>query len=151
MFVTLDGTDYKIQEPRPFNKKWFSHKFKAAGIRYEIGLSIGNGDIVWASGGFPCGEWTDIKIAKNHYLHHASREVTLADKGYRYQNFFKQPTNVIEKRLLSRHETVNGRLKNFEILNTRFRHALKKHPMVFHACVNLTQVAINCGEKLFEI
>lgn len=69
MFVTLDGTDCRIEEPRPFNKKWFSHKFKAAGNRYEIGLSIVNGDIVWASGGFPCGEWTDIKIAMDHYLH----------------------------------------------------------------------------------
>lgn len=80
-----------------------------------------------------------------------SREVTLTDKGYRYQNIFKQPTNATENRLFSRHETVNGRLKQFEILNTRFRHPLKKHPMVFHACVNLTNIAINCGEKLFEI
>ncbi len=88
MHVSLDGTDFRIQEPQPFNKKWFSHKFKAAGIRYEIGLSIGNGDIVWASGGVPSGEWPDVKIAKDLYLHYASRELTLADKGYRYKNFF---------------------------------------------------------------
>lgn len=150
MHVTLDGTDCRIREPIPFNKKWFSHKFKAAGVRYEIGLSIGNGDIVWASGGLPCGDWPDLKIAKDQYLRYAKNEITLADKGYRFKNYFKQPSNSYEKRLLARHESVNGRLKQFEILNSRFRHPLKKHPLVFHACVNLVQISINCGEKLFD-
>lgn len=151
MHVSFDGTDFRIQEPQSFNKKWFSHKFKSAGIRYEIGLSIGNGDIGWASGGLPCGDWPDIKIAKELYLHYASREITLADKGYRYKHFFKIPSNAFEKRILARHETVNNRVKQFGILDSRFRHPLKKHPIVFHSCVNLVQVAINCGEKLFEL
>lgn len=151
MHVSLDGTDFRICEPQPFNKKWFSHKFKAAGARYEIGISIGNGDIVWASGGFPCGEWPDIKIAKDLYLHEACKEVTLADKGYRFKNYFKQASNRMEKRILARHETLNGRLKLFKILNCRFRHPLKKHPMVFHACINLLQISIQCGEKLFKL
>lgn len=150
MYVSLDGTDCRINEPQPFNKKWFSHKFKAAGIRYEIGLSISRGDIVWASGGFPCGEWTDLKIAKDLYVHVASKEITLADKGYR-SKYFKIRSNAWEKRILARHETVNGRLKEFEILSTRFRHNLKKHPMAFHAVVNIVQLSIDNGESLFAI
>jgi len=133
MHVSLDGTDYRIREPQPFNRKWYSHKFKGPGIRYEIGISIVEGEIVWASGGFPCGQWTDLKIAKDVYLRYARNEITLADKGYRFRNFFKQPSNVMEKRILARHETLNGRLKQFSILSNRFRHSLKKRPSVFHA------------------
>lgn len=151
MHVSLDGTDFRINEPFPFSVKWYSHKFKAAAIRYEIGVSIGSGDIVWASGGFPAGEWPDIKIAKQLYLEYAKNEVKLADKGYRYQTFFKNPTNTKEKLLLARPETVNRRLKQFQALNSRYRHPIQKHPKLFHACVNLVQISINCGEKLFEI
>lgn len=151
MYVTLDGTDFKIMEPTVFSPKWFSHKFHGPGVRYEVGLSIGSADIVWASGGFPCGEWPDFAIAKNLYLYYAKDEVTLADKGYRFKHYFKQPSNNSEHSLLARHETLNGRLKHFEILNQRFRNDLKKHPPVFHACVNIIQICIQNGERLFEI
>lgn len=75
---------------------------------------------MWASGGLPCGEWTDIKIAKDLYLHYACKEITLADKGYRYKKFFKHKQSRIEKILLARHENLNARLKQFEIMNGRF-------------------------------
>lgn len=74
MHVSLDGTDFRIREPQPFNKKWYSHKFKGPGIRYEIGISIVEGDIVWAVGGVPCGEWSDLKIAKFLYVKYAEKE-----------------------------------------------------------------------------
>lgn len=151
MHVSLDGTDFRICEPTPFNQKWFSHKFHGPGIRYELGVSIGGGDIVWASGGFPCGEWPDIKIAKDLYLHFAASEITLAEKGYRLVSHFKQPTTVFEKRVLARHETLNHRLKQFKALGERWRHSLKKHPKVFHAVVNIVQVAINNGDNLFSM
>lgn len=38
--VTVDGTDFLINEPTPFNKKWCSHKFKHAALRYEIGIFL---------------------------------------------------------------------------------------------------------------
>ena len=52
-------------EPSPFSPKWFSHKFRGPGIRYELALCIRTGDIVWAYGGFPCGEWPDLKLARD--------------------------------------------------------------------------------------
>lgn len=152
MHVSLDGTDFKIYEPSPFNTKWFSHKFKGPGIRYEIGVSIGGGDIVWASGGLPCGEWPDLKIAKDHYIHYvASNEMTLADKGYRCHQYFKQPATSSKKRILARHETLNGRLKQFKALGGRYRHKLRKHPKIFHAIINIVQISIENGEKLFDL
>lgn len=45
-FVSLDGADFKIEEPTPFSPKWFSHKFKGPGLRYEVGLCIRTGYIV---------------------------------------------------------------------------------------------------------
>ena len=30
--VSIDGTDFRIQEPKPFSSKWFSKKFKGPGI-----------------------------------------------------------------------------------------------------------------------
>ena len=52
-------------------------------MRYEIGIGIRSGEIVWQLGPFPCGEWPDSTIARS-YLHHylEDREVYIADLGY---------------------------------------------------------------------
>lgn len=147
----MDGTDFPIEEPQPFNKKWYSHKFHGPGVRYEIGLAIATGYIVWASGGLPCGEWPDIQIARDAYVHFAENEITLADKGYKDPAFFKQPSNYLDKTIMARHETVNRRLNQFKVLKNQYRHPLSKHPKCFHACVNIVQVQIQNGETLFEI
>ncbi len=38
--MTLDGTDFRIWEPKhqsfPYDKGYYAHKFKKAGLRYEI-------------------------------------------------------------------------------------------------------------------
>lgn len=150
MRVSLDGVDFKIREPIPFDRKWFSHKFHGPGLRYEVGLSIANNEVVWASGGYPCGEYPDLKMARALYCHYAKRDITLADKGYRDAHFFKQPTTIGEKRILARHETFNSRLKSFEALNSRFRNNIGKHPMVFHAVINILQMSISNGEFHWE-
>jgi hypothetical protein len=49
---------------------------------------------------------------------------------------------------MTRHETVNRRLKQFYCINLRFRHSLHLHPRFFHAVVNLTQLMIEIGEPL---
>jgi hypothetical protein len=41
--ITIDGTDFSIYEPTPFSTKWFSHKLKGLGVRYELAISIGGG------------------------------------------------------------------------------------------------------------
>jgi len=53
-----------------FNKDYFSHKFHHAGVRYEIGICIATGWIVWINGPFPCGAWPDLRIARSS-LHDA--------------------------------------------------------------------------------
>ena len=36
--VTANGTEFWIQEPQPFNLKWYCHKFKGPTLQYEIGV-----------------------------------------------------------------------------------------------------------------
>ena len=45
--ITVDGIDFRINEPKPFSKKWYSHKFHGPGLRYEIGVCIQTGDIYY--------------------------------------------------------------------------------------------------------
>ena len=89
MFVSLDGTDFRIQEPEPFNAILYSHKFKGPGLLYEVGICIRTGDIVWAYGGVPCGEWPDLALARSSYVSSVGPdEMTLVDKGYSDPDFF---------------------------------------------------------------
>jgi hypothetical protein len=78
-------------EPTEFDPKWFSHKFRGPGVRYEIGLCIATGNIVWAHGGYPCG-WPDLRLARDAFIDRLEiYEKALADKGYRDNNFFVNP------------------------------------------------------------
>jgi hypothetical protein len=60
--VSVDGTDFRINQPTPFWKGWYSQKFKSAGVHYEVTISIQSGDIVWIHGPFPCGKFPDLTI-----------------------------------------------------------------------------------------
>ncbi len=151
----MDGTDFKIEEPTPFSTKWFSHKFKGPGLRYEVGICIRTGHMIWINGGFPCGDYPDIKVAREAFVSFLDRgEKALTDKGYRDDNFFVIPNlknKKLHRRIMSRHETVNRRMKQFQALKQVFRHNIDKHTMVFNAVANLTQIMIENGSPLFEI
>lgn len=67
-FTSLDGVDFKIVEPKPSSRGWFSHKFRIAGLRYEIGLNIRTGYMVWVHGGVPCGLFPDLKLARQAFV-----------------------------------------------------------------------------------
>jgi hypothetical protein len=55
-----------MQEPWPWDRHYnpsvLSHKSQGAGYRYEMGVCIQTGDIVWVNGPFKCGDWPDINI-----------------------------------------------------------------------------------------
>ena len=82
--VTVDRTDFRIQEPRPFSPQWYSHKFKSPGVHYEVAVSINGGDIVHINGPFPCGSNPDISIFRDCLIHKLEPgEMVEADRGYR--------------------------------------------------------------------
>jgi len=121
-FVSLDGTDFRIMEPTEFSTRWYSHKFRGPGLRYEVGLCLDPG------------------------------EKALADGGYRDSDYFENPNgDQQKKKILARHETVNGRIKQFSCMKNIFRHDLHLHPSFFHAVVHLTQLMIENGEPLYSV
>ena len=158
-WISVDGTDFRINEPTPFSSGWYSHKYKAAGVRYEIGICIGSGDIVWVNGPFPCGKWPDLKIFRENGLKDALEpgEMVEADNGYRGEpkhirikdDYHSKMERKEKERIRARHETVNRRFKQFKILHDVFRHNLKLHRHVFRAVVVLTQIEIDCGNTPF--
>ena len=94
-FISVDGTDCKITERRPFNSKYFSFKFKGPGLKYEIGLAIETGRIVWVNGGIPC-RTHDLTLARSKLVKKLlPDEKIIADGGYRDSRYFRHPLSII--------------------------------------------------------
>ena len=146
-----------IFEQSPFDAKWFSHKFKGPGLRYEIAICIVTGHIVWVYGAFPCGSHPDLKIFRSGLADILGpTEKVIADGGYKGEtSIWAKGHDPVSSRLegviRGRHETVNSRLKNFSVLNVCFRHKLSLHAECFYAVANLVQLAIQNGMPLFEV
>lgn len=160
--LSVDGTDFRIQQPKIWSKGWFSHKFNGPGLRYEVGVSILNGDICWINGPYEPGDWPDIKIFRNSLMSHLdNNERVEADDGYvgeapqhvKCPMSFTNPEDTlkIQSRVRARHETVNKRFKQWGCLQQVFRHDLHRHADVFRACAVITQIALELGEPLFEV
>ena len=125
--ITVDGTDCPINEPQPFSSKWFSHKFKSAGLRYEVGICIKTGSIVWAYGPFPCGSYSDLRIFRRQLKGKLllAGKMCEADLGYRGEpttirtphDYVSRSNQHAKKKARARHETVNGLLKDWSVLH----------------------------------
>ena len=63
--ITVDGTDFRIMEPYPFDEKWLSEKFNGPGVKYEVGICIQTGWIVHVNGPYACGQWHDLAVARD--------------------------------------------------------------------------------------
>lgn len=83
-------------------------------------------------------------------------EKVLTDSGYG-TSFFVTPTgnNTIadykQSVVRARHETVNRRFKEFNILHRTFRHDITKHHQVFFAVANLVQLSLEYENGLFDV
>lgn len=157
--VTADGTDCPILEQYPFDEKWYSHKFNGPGVRYEVAICLQTGWIVWVNGPYPCGEWTDLKISRDGLIFMLDRgEKFLADGIYNDGSGWSEtPSGLnnddqrMKARARARHEAVNGRLKQFAILERRFRHNVQLHGKVFMAVANVVQAAIQLEQPPFQV
>jgi hypothetical protein len=162
--VSVDGTDCRILDPRvpSFSPRWFGHKFKSAGVRYEVDVCIRSGWIVWINGPFPCGEWNDVKIAKSALIHELDEgELFVADKGYQTAMCYSiTPNDLVfasqeqkdrHELIRARHEAINRRLKQWRILSSLFRHGFTKHGTAFMAVANITQFILRHESIPFQV
>ena len=159
--MSVDGTDFRIQEPMPFWSGWKSFKFNGPGLRYEVGICIQTGHIVWVNGPFAPGPHPDLvvfRLGLKKYLLPGER--VEADKGYRGDIKTDTPDDncpsyaqfKAKENVRDRHETVNRRFKEFNVLKTTFRHEIIKHVWVFHAIVVITQLSIEYGGRpLYQV
>ena len=82
-----------------------------------------------------------------------------ADKGYRGEadfvrcnfHYVSREDRRAKSRARARHETVNKRIKNFNILTRVYRHRLSFHKHCFRACAVLTQLSFEAGERPWQI
>ena len=148
-----------LNEDGKFDKQRFSHKFKHAGLRYEIAISVKTGWIVHVNGPFKCGEWSDLKIART-LLHKrlCKGEYYFADNGYRDvcgPAVLKEDLNQDEMgpymRIRMRHETINKRFKEWGIFRQRYHHSELCHGSVFKALAVLIQLDIEDGCNIWNI
>ena len=136
--LSVDGVDCRIPQK---GRAFASHKFKKkSAFRYEVAVGILTGEIKWINGPFPAGTWTDLTIFRSSLMQNLDvGELVEADDGYSAESPWVTRTpaavltrrtpedDALQMRLQGRHETINARLKRFEILNEPFRHDCTQH------------------------
>ena len=131
-------------------------------MRYEIGVDILAGNIVWIEGPHAAGKYPDVEIFCCGLAQWLDKfERVEADKGYIGEAPLKVecpgcPSNPInhqslQKRVQGRHELLIGQFKNWEILKSMYCHDIMEHGNVFRAIAVVTQISIDEGERLFEV
>lgn len=142
--------------------RYYTYKFKRAGLRYEVGLSLRSETIVWVAGPYLPGVYNDLQIFRmglRGMLGNGER--VEADDGYLAEapQYCRCPSGLasleaqkrMRGRLRMRHEAINERLKNFQCLTLRFRHGIEKHSCCFRAIAVITQLALNGGEEFMDM
>ena len=82
--VTVDGTDFCIQEPTSFAPGWYFHKLIGPGLCYEIAVSTNGGDIIYINRPFQCGSNSDITISRGEVINKLrAGKMVEADRGYK--------------------------------------------------------------------
>lgn len=83
-------------------------------------------------------------------------EKVVADEGYKDDTYVgKNDVNPSRKeyhsRVRARHDTINKRLKQFNILSNRFRYDMKKYSICVLAGEQLTKLSFELESRHFDI
>jgi hypothetical protein len=162
--LSVDGTHCRISEPEAVpSSQWFSHKLNKPGVSYEIAVDLTDSKIAWINGPFPAAKH-DIAIYRQENTGLKWKipdgKKVIADRGYKgaankelsTPNVFDdKETSIFKRRARARQETVNKKMKDFNILDNRFRHLVKKHKSVFEAFAVIVQMDMDNGLKLFAV
>lgn len=157
--ASVDGTDFLIENMKPFWSGWYCYKTNHAGLRYEVCLSLRESLIVWIHGPFPPGRWNDLSIFRHSLISHLDADEKVeADDGYAAERlktltpkYHSRTQNDAELRQHNRNrqETINKRFKDWNCLRVMGRHGLLEHSTIFRAVAVICQLAIQSGEPVF--
>jgi DDE superfamily endonuclease len=164
---SVDGTHVKTNEPShpqfPKDPKAYSYKNKAAGLSYEIVVSISKSKIIWMNGPF-LAAINDSTIFDTPGGLREKLEGTgcrlIGDSGYggyhewisRLSSHDSPEVSKFKTRVRMRHEAVNGKIKTFRCVDSaRFRHGEEKFKIAFEASVVVTQYKMDISEPLFDV
>ena len=164
--LSFDCTDCMIDEPWPFDQSLCSKKFNGPGFKYGVSLALFSNNICSGDGpykaGFPEGsvfkEGVGSRIQEN--------EPVEVDAGIRGDDRLMTPRAAISSQQRkskcnqrARQETIFGKMKQFNVLNTPFRYSSSdleeikyKHGTCFDAVLVITQLKLMIGgEKVFRV
>jgi hypothetical protein len=165
--ISVDCLDCPCSEPFPAVKSIYSKKFNGPGIKYEVGICIKTGHIVWINGPFPAGN-SEKTIFRNGLLLELADpwELVECDTGLRGCDRARIPDQAMtigegkQKSVVrGRHENINGKLKVFNVLVAYFHHhagkdrdvMLNKHGLCFGAVAVITQLKLASGEIPYDV
>ena len=162
--MSSDCTDCPVFEPWPFSKKMFSKKFNGPGVKYDVGVCIKTGHIVWVDGPFVASHSESTLFKHGLGKHIFDGEKVEVDSGPKGDDRLVQPhvgKDSKERKQKSvvrgRQEGVNGRMKVYSVLTTHFHHMkdgrermMKAHGLCFNAVAVITQLKIASGEAIFK-
>jgi len=157
---SVDGVHCPLNEPMhgeySKNPAFMSHKFRSAGLDYEIAIDIFNNNCIWCNGPYRAGK-NDISVFRDKLIHEIPLgKLVVADLGYRGERSVvatpsshdTKEVREFKSRSLAKHEKFNGKVKNFKSVSGRFRHGIKKHGLCFHAAVVVCQHQLENGSPL---
>jgi hypothetical protein len=161
--VSVDGVHCTINEPihpkLSKNPKYYSHKHNQAALNYELGVSVYENKLVHMKGPKPASTH-DITIYREELKNKIpAGKRAIDDKGYRGEpNTISTPSSRdpeelrrFKSRARARHESFNGRIKNFKCLAERFCHGKHKHQICFEAVCVIVQYQLEKGSPLFDV
>ena len=169
-YLLLDGVDCRTYEKSNddynVDRTQFSHKHNHGGVKYEVGVDAFESKIVWISGPWRAGKHDREIFGEESGLRSLIPEekVVVCDRVYRNKGKDGNGNDILalpnigdsaglftfKSRLRSRHESLNGRLKDFKILSDTFHHPHGMHKYAFEAVCVLVQFSMDHGHPLFD-
>jgi hypothetical protein len=167
--MTVDGVHCAINEPKhpefSQDKDYYSHKKNRAGWSYELGISIFDPNLIWMSGPHKAGQNDKTIFAKAGGLKERLRAANVKAIGDKFYNghpneascfnaYDDEDVREFKRRALLRHEKFNGLLKQFDVLDSRYRHLSgEKFGSCFEAVAVICQyrIELECPTTLFDI
>ena len=166
--MSIDSSHFRIEEPRVNGRtqpKYYSQKFRSAGLSYEVCCDVRDSSILWINGPFPAGSH-DITIFRSEnglksllQMHVGKR--LIGDLGYngepdfistrQCQRFSSAAVKEFKRRAQSRQEHIFKHMKEYRVLGERFRHSEAKHKSATIATAVIIQYRMEDGERLFDL